>query len=106
MHLGTLLTLSSIVVLATEVLAALTLFRLTRAVDGRPGGHFLRILTRTISIVIIGQALEVVTDISLDAAPMTQGHEAVIVLEAINLLLIFVAIIWAWWDLTRSDYQR
>ncbi len=106
MHLGTLLSLSTVVLLATEILAALGLFRLSRQVDGRPGGHLLRIITRTVGLVVLAQMLEVATDVSLDAAPETTAHATIIVLEVISLFAIFIAVVWAWWDLTRHDFHR
>jgi hypothetical protein len=101
MHLGTLLVLLTVILLATEVIVCLSLGRFARQVGRRPGGHFLRVLTRTMAFVVAAQFLDVVTDIALDMAPESPEHAPFVAIEIAALVCVFIAFIWAWWDLTR-----
>ena len=106
MHLGTMLVLLTVVLLIVEIIVALSLGRYSRRVGTKPGGHFLRILARTMGLVVVAQFLDVLTDIGLDMAVETPSHATGIVIEMIALTVVFLAFVWAWWDLTRQDAHR
>lgn len=106
MLLATPLLLATTALLVTEVVIVIALIRLALEVDGNPGGHFARVLSRTMVLIVVAQFVEVCSDFFFVEAPETGAHFWVVGIELVALLIIFAALVWAWLDLTRPRHPR
>ncbi len=104
MDLGTFLSLSSVILLATEVVLAIQLRSYANKHQHKPGGHLLRTLTRCFWLIVLAQVIEVYLDVRLDLVAREASHWASIGLETLAVVLIFASIAYAYWDLTRRDW--
>lgn len=83
MELGSLLPVTSAILLSAEVLVLGGLTSLVKKTRGAAGHDLASILTRTMTFVIAAQGVQVLRDYSLRGIPQS---DAVVAIEAVSLL--------------------
>lgn len=102
MDIGNLLSLVTVLLLAIEVSILIWLIRFQRDIGGRgPGTRLLSIIVRTIALLTAAQLFDVLRDVRLDAADLTDFRIGQIILGIGDMAFTMLAILWAAWEINR-----